>query len=341
MALRWPYRCKDTTSTTGTGTYTLNDSSLVSWRNLTRAVADGDLASLDEVCYMVIDSTVTGGPKLVEVCKGVWNNTTKTLTRGTIYQPGGAAVSWGAGTRDIFIVDNPVLFLLLAGGTMTGVLNILLGGTIITPAAETGLVVQRSTIASTEAGISIISGTTGKSKINMGDDADEDAGQWRYDNNLNAMVCRTNGSDRQVIDSAGVLKVTVSGNSYDAFAGGGATGLPFYQAAAPTGWTKSTANNDKALRVVSGTGGGTGGSRALSAASVGNFTLTIGTIPPHTHSPEASFSHFVGFGAGTIDLSAIGTDGGIATLTGSTGGGDPHTHDLALAYIDVIICTKN
>lgn len=39
----------------------------------------------------------------------------------------------------------------------------------------------------------------------------------------------------------------------------------FYQASAPTGWTKQTTHNDKSLRVVSGTGGGSGGSTAFTS----------------------------------------------------------------------------
>ena len=37
----------------------------------------------------------------------------------------------------------------------------------------------------------------------------------------------------------------------------------FYQSAAPTGWTKSTANDNKALRVVSGSGGVAGGTNSF------------------------------------------------------------------------------
>jgi hypothetical protein len=45
--------------------------------------------------------------------------------------------------------------------------------------------------------------------------------------------------------------------------------------AAPTSWTKSTSQDNKALRVVSGSGGGTGGSTA--------FTSVFGSraIPNH------------------------------------------------------------
>lgn len=74
----------------------------------------------------------------------------------------------------------------------------------------------------------------------------------------------------------------------------------FYQASAPTGWAKSTAHNNKALRVVSGTGGVGSGSGTFSttfptttpksfsvtltvAGTVGNHTLTTPQIPSHDH----------------------------------------------------------
>jgi len=59
------------------------------------------------------------------------------------------------------------------------------------------------------------------------------------------------------------------------------TKMVFFQASAPTGWTQDTANNDKALRVVSGTGGGTGGTHGLSSPPSTAHTHTGGS---HTHS---------------------------------------------------------
>lgn len=75
--------------------------------------------------------------------------------------------------------------------------------------------------------------------------------------------------------------------------------MVFFQASAPTGWTKSTSQNNKALRVVSGTGGGTGGTNnftsifadagtsgpvsATISGTVGDTTLTTQQIPGHTH----------------------------------------------------------
>lgn len=76
------------------------------------------------------------------------------------------------------------------------------------------------------------------------------------------------------------------------------TRMVFHQTAAPTGWTKDTSHNDKALRITSGTVG-TGGSVAFETAfasqtpsgsvstsvsgTVGGTSLSIAQIPSHTH----------------------------------------------------------
>ena len=60
----------------------------------------------------------------------------------------------------------------------------------------------------------------------------------------------------------------------------------FYQSAAPTGWTQLTTQNNKALRVVSGTGGGTGGSNT--------FTTTFAaarSVPLLQHKHNANLSN--------------------------------------------------
>ena len=77
----------------------------------------------------------------------------------------------------------------------------------------------------------------------------------------------------------------------------------FWQATAPTGWTQDTSmGGDKGLRVVNGTGGGTGGTTNFStvlsgtnslsvpinetytiSGTVGNHTLSVSQLPDHTH----------------------------------------------------------
>jgi len=146
----------------------------------------------------------------------------------------------------------------------------------------------------------------------------------------------------------------------------------FYQAAAPTGWTKLTTHDNKALRVVSGTGGGfgsggtsgPGGSNfttvfpnspkpitgsVSSAGSVGDTTLTLAQLPSHAHAAGTA----VNVRPGTPSISGRATDAA-GPATGPAGGGQAHTHpfspspspfstsiDLRVQYIDVIICRFN
>ena len=83
--------------------------------------------------------------------------------------------------------------------------------------------------------------------------------------------------------------ITMSGRLVDALPAG--TKMLFQQTTAPTGWTKDTANDNKALRVVSGTAG-TGGSIAFTTAfgsqNVGDTTLTTAQIPVHSHTFSGS-----------------------------------------------------
>ena len=129
------------------------------------------------------------------------------------------------------------------------------------------------------------------------------------------------------------------------------TAMLFAQTSAPTGWTKSTTHDNKALRVVSGSAS-SGGSVAFTTAfasqavagTVGNTTLTTAQIPAHTHDVYYS-SPVVGAGGGPIQQ--VGPSGSTFS-TSSTGGGGSHTHtftgtaiNLAVSYVDVIIATKD
>ena len=108
----------------------------------------------------------------------------------------------------------------------------------------------------------------------------------------------------------------------------------FVQTAAPTGWTKSTTHDNKALRVVSGsvTTGGTQNFTAVLNGTVGATTLTEAQIPSHTHSGQNA----------TTNNRPNGTlAGAVAGNTGATGGGGSHTHSMDVAYVDVIIATKD
>jgi hypothetical protein len=145
--------------------------------------------------------------------------------------------------------------------------------------------------------------------------------------------------------------LTSTDDKIDAFPAG--TDTVFYQAAAPTGWTKSTANNDAALRVVSGSSGGSaGGTHGLSSPpstahvhETVSHALSLAEIPAHTHT---SISIVSAGGAGP--LNAGGDYKSQSTATGSAGSGSAHSHgdtvtasptQFAPKYVDVIICSKS
>lgn len=121
------------------------------------------------------------------------------------------------------------------------------------------------------------------------------------------------------------------------------TAMLFVQTAAPTGWTKSTTHDNKALRIVSGTAS-SGGSVAFTTAfasglSAGATTLTESQIPSHTHSAVQRG----GSGTGLVGGCSVSVSASLTT-SGSTGGGGSHTHTLpsfAVQYVDVIIATKD
>lgn len=168
----------------------------------------------------------------------------------------------------------------------------------------------------------------------------------------------TIGTASAVTGTAGFTNISFTGSiSGD---GSGLTGVEpfpsgtkciFYQASAPTGWTQVTTINDKALRVVSGTGGGSGGTHGLSSPPSTSHTHTG---PSHTHStPSHSHSHTLSAGAHTLSTSQMPshnhsiatnsdlghppsyvaparTDGTIgARTTGNTGGSSSHSHSLS------------
>jgi len=81
------------------------------------------------------------------------------------------------------------------------------------------------------------------------------------------------------------------------------TVMVFHQASAPTGWTKSTTHNDKTLRVVSGSGGGSGGTHGLSSPPSTSHTHTGGS---HTHSvPSHNHNHNLSAGSHTLSTSQM------------------------------------
>lgn len=141
----------------------------------------------------------------------------------------------------------------------------------------------------------------------------------------------------------------------------------FYQAAAPTGWTQVTTQNDKALRVVSGSGGGSGGAVAISTGFTLAHSHTVNSHthaqPDHTHQLDydtASFASPVGslrtdasdgshvmvsagaVSSGWFECFSATANSGSSTNTGSAAPGtDTQLSNVTLAYIDLILASKN
>ena len=90
----------------------------------------------------------------------------------------------------------------------------------------------------------------------------------------------------------------VISNPSIASGGGFASGtqMLFMNAAAPVGWTKQTTHDNKALRVVSGTGGASGGTATFAATFASRtpvidaMALTLAQIPSHAHTQQGTFS---------------------------------------------------
>jgi hypothetical protein len=139
------------------------------------------------------------------------------------------------------------------------------------------------------------------------------------------------------------------------------TVMLFVQTNAPTGWTKSTTHDNKTLRVVSGTAssGGSSGFTTVftnqtptintSGLSAGATTLSTAQMPSHTHTQKYGSTD-----GGTFNIFAnVGNGDNLsAGQTASTGGGGSHSHSMSgsatssaitlnVAYVDVIIATKN
>lgn len=123
----------------------------------------------------------------------------------------------------------------------------------------------------------------------------------------------------------------------------------FQQTTAPTGWTKQTTHDNKALRVVTGTAG-SGGTTAFTSVftdqtptiSVGATTLSIAQMPSHTH-PGGSF-----YNSSNRHSSTSGAGYVTGANTGSNGSGSSHTHSgsstaitLGVQYVDLIIASKD
>ncbi len=317
-------RVRETSSTTGTGTYALAGAptgfqpfSVMGAGNLCPYFAS------DGVNWEEGIGTISVGPAQLA----------RTIVLGS--SNAGAAVNWGVGTRT------------LRCGAISGLaLPRYLSKSVAGAAGTTVLTQdeQRRTV------LELTGALTGARTIEV------DATPWVfvvYNNTTGAfsLTVKVSGQTGVVVpqgrravlycDGVDVRSAVTSVPNGSEFASG--TALLFNQTAAPTGWTKSATHNDKALRVVSGTvgsGGATAFSSVFGAGKVtGGTATTIAQTAPHTHPVPLS--------NGSVGGSTNAAGGGSPVATnppsGSTGGGSSHDHTLSLdlQYVDVIIATKD
>jgi hypothetical protein len=131
------------------------------------------------------------------------------------------------------------------------------------------------------------------------------------------------------------------------------TAMIFVQTAAPTGWTKSTTHDNKALRVVSGTAG-SGGTTAFTSVFTSR-TITTANMPTHTHTvTDPGHTHTASTGQPFVTYGGSYTASGAgaftpqpASINSATTGitianaGSGTAMDFAVQYVDVIIATKD
>lgn len=142
----------------------------------------------------------------------------------------------------------------------------------------------------------------------------------------------------------------------------------FQQTSAPTGWTKQTTHNNKALRVVSGTAG-SGGSSAFTTAlgtpslsgSTSSKTLSIANLASHNHTFDLRNVNATANGTSTsAAMGRADQDGRYmfhstnpnnqivnSTLINNKGSNSAHNHSLSgtasinVQYVDLIIASKD
>lgn len=173
------------------------------------------------------------------------------------------------------------------------------------------------------------------------------------------MGININGSTDTISATDGNFNLDGTVTNVKAFASG--TLMLFQQTSAPTGWTKQTTHNDKALRVVSGAAS-SGGSTAFTSVFTSRtpagtvtmtnaaVTLTTSQIASHAHQGNVYAEGYSGGGGAGQHWQKPGTPSNTTdnVTIQNTGGSGSHTHsntasfsgtalDFAVQYVDLII----
>ena len=252
--------------------------------------------------------------------------------------------------------SNKVLDL---NGTLTG--NI----TVFVPQVENNYLVYNNTSGSFTLDVAATGGTG--TSISQGGYA------WIYCDGTNVELAEL-GTNASTISTGTLADARLSSNVVLFDSG---TSMLFQQSTAPTGWTKQTSHNNKALRVVTGSvssggsntftdafnstktvSGTTGGTGVTITGSTAGHVLTQAQLPSYTLVPtqraktedKGPLNRGSSSGGGAsyefLDIPSGGSDEahshGVGTLAGSS-----HTHsfsdtfNLDVQYVDFIIANKD
>lgn len=144
-----------------------------------------------------------------------------------------------------------------------------------------------------------------------------------------------------------------------------------FRSSAPTGWSQITTHNNKAFRVVSGTGAGSGGSNGFTSAfasrnvsgnapvstsfNIGNTTLSANTTAQHSHPysggggnrgivgpfPQNGGSGRATNGGPNTNNAGSGANHNHGANSSSNGGSVSANQSFAVQYVNVIICNHS
>jgi len=275
------------------------------------------------------------------ITSATWNGSTVQVNRGgsgaATFTAGYLKANGTAAFTTVASVPNTDVTGLGTMSTQNAGTVTITGGTI-NSVTETNGTYTNATISSVSTPITAAQGGTGLSTLTLN----------------NVVLGNATASVKFVAPGTAGNVLTSDGTTWSSAAAGGGSSFPsgtlmlFQQTAAPTGWTKQTTHDNKALRVVTGTASN-GGSVAFTTAfasqavagTVGSTTLTTNQMPSHFHTSGAVDTAICGGGIGGGQSSASTSN------TGSTGSGGSHNHtftgtaiNLAVSYVDLIIASK-